>query len=60
VLAAVLDAWIAGVISSRSRFTAQSLDDLVDLIDEPGASEGARSLARRVLALLRSAVEADE
>ncbi len=60
VFAAVLDTWIAGVMSSRGHFTRKSFDDLVNLIDQPGASEVPRSFADRVLALVRSAVDHDE
>ncbi len=60
MLAADLDSWIAGGMSSHGQFTHASFDYLVTLSNEPGSAEDARSIAHRVLALVRSAVEAAE
>lgn len=55
VLAAALDAWIAGVISSEGCVSTASIDDLADVIKGLGAEGQAAAFAQRVVALVRPA-----
>lgn len=59
VVAALLDAWIAGVVSSQDSFTSNSLDELVDLLEERPSAEDAKPFVDRLLTLARSASEND-
>ncbi|QKE85141.1 hypothetical protein [Arthrobacter sp. NEB 688] len=55
VLAAALDAWIAGVVSSEGRMSTASVDELTNVIKGLGAGGRAAAFAQRVVAVVRSA-----
>ena len=55
VVAAVLDAWIAGVVNSEGRFSSASLLDLAELIKESQPEGRVTALVERTLALVRPA-----
>ena len=55
VVAAALDAWIAGVLSSEGRFSSASLRDLAELIKESEPEGRVTALAERTLTVVRPA-----
>jgi hypothetical protein len=53
VVAAALDAWITGVVSSEDSFTSASVRDLVDLLAEVELDGPATDLVERTLDVVR-------